>query len=172
MGARTILVDADLRRPRCHQLFSTGLAIGLSDLLASQRPLAEVVNSPVTNLSLLCAGSSTPNPSALLVSQQMRDLLQDLRRRHDCVLVDSAPVMSASDTSALATMVDGVVLVIGQDTPRQAVLESYGRLIHAGARVLGFVFNRVDFNRPQHRSHKQCYRYYNYYAESGSRTDI
>jgi succinoglycan biosynthesis transport protein ExoP len=172
MGMRTVLVDADLRRPQCHQLFSTGSVAGLSDVLAGQSELPEVVNSPTTNLSLLCAGSSTPNPSALLVSQQMRDLLEDLGRQNDCVLVDSAPVLSASDTTALATMVDGVVLVIGQETPRQAVLESYGRLIHAGARVLGFVFNRVDFNRPQHRSHKQYYRYYNYYAEPGSRTNL
>jgi succinoglycan biosynthesis transport protein ExoP len=172
MGVRTVLVDADLRRPQCHQLFSTRSAIGLCDVLAGQSPLVEAVSSPITNLSLLCAGSFTPNPSALLVSQQMRDLLEDLARRHDCVLVDSAPVMSASDTTALATMVDGVVLVIGQDTPRQAVLESYSRLIHAGTRILGFVFNRVDFNRPQHRSHKQYYRYYNYYSESGPRADL
>jgi polysaccharide biosynthesis transport protein len=121
MGARTILVDADLRRPRCHQLFSTGSAAGLSDVLAGQTGLTEVLNSPITNLTLLCAGSSAPNPSALLVSRQMHDLLENLSLQHDCVLVDSAPVMSASDTTALATMVDGVILVIGQDTPRQAV---------------------------------------------------
>jgi Mrp family chromosome partitioning ATPase len=72
--------------------------------------------------------------------------------------------MSASDTTGLATMVDGVVLVIGQDTPRKAVVESYSRLLDAGANMLGFVFNRVDISRPQHRSHKQYYRYYNYYS--------
>jgi len=170
MGARTVLVDADLRRPRCHQLFSIRSTAGLTDVLAGQITLGEGVISPVTNLSLLSAGSSTPNPSALLVSSHMRALLEDLSRQHDCVLVDSAPVMSASDTTALSTMVDGVVLVIGQDTPRQAVVESYGRLIHAGARVLGFVFNRVDFNRPQHRSHKRYYRYSNYYTERNPKT--
>ncbi|HEX4209148.1 MAG TPA: polysaccharide biosynthesis tyrosine autokinase [Candidatus Binataceae bacterium] len=172
MGARTLLVDADLRRPQCHRLFSAESDTGLSDVLVGQTALTGVVSSPVTNLSLLCAGSSTPNPSALLVSTQMRSLLEGLSTQYDCVLVDSAPVLSASDTTALATMVDGVVLVIGQDTPRQAVLESYARLLHAGAHMLGFVFNRVDFNRPQHRSHKQYYRYHNYYAESAVRADL
>jgi polysaccharide biosynthesis transport protein len=166
MGSRTVLVDADLRRPQCHRLFSTESAAGLSDVLAGQSALASAINSPLTNLTLLCAGSPTPNPSALLVSSHMRGLLEALSSQYDCVLVDSAPVMSASDTTALATMVDGVVLVIGQDTPRQAVLESYARLLHAGAHMLGFVFNRVDFNRPQHRSHKQYYRYHNYYSDS------
>lgn len=164
MGSRTVLVDADLRRPQCHRLFSTELATGLSDVLAGQSTLANAILSPVSNLTLLCAGSSTPNPSALLVSSPMRGLLESLGSQYDCVIVDSAPVMSASDTAALATMVDGVILVIGQNSPRQAVLESHARLLHAGANMLGFVFNRVDFNRPQNRSHKQYYRYHNYFA--------
>lgn len=172
MGSRTVLVDADLRRPQCHRLFSTESAAGLSDVLAGQSALASATNSPLANLTLLCAGSSTPNPSALLVSSHMRGLLEVLSGQHDCVIVDSAPVMSASDTTALATMVDGVVLVIGENTPRQAVLESYARLIHAGAHMLGFVFNRVDFNRPQHRSHKQYYRYHNYYSDSQAPTNL
>ncbi|HTT77545.1 MAG TPA: polysaccharide biosynthesis tyrosine autokinase [Candidatus Binataceae bacterium] len=172
MGARTVLVDADLRRPQCHRLFPVDLPAGLTDVLAGQSELTEAINSPVTNLSLLCSGSSSPNPSALLVSPQMRDLLEGLRSRYDCVMVDSAPVMSASDTTALAAMADGVVLVIAQDSPRKAVLESYARLIRAGANMLGFVFNRVDFNRPQHRSHREYYRYHNYYSESAANTDF
>jgi len=166
MGARTLLIDGDLRRPQCHKLFAFASKVGLSDVLAGQHPLNEALKSPAENLTLLCAGSSAPNPSALLISLSMRSLLRTLQAEYDCVFVDSAPVMSASDTTGLATMVDGVVLVVGQDTPRKAVIESYSRLLHAGARMLGFIFNRVDINRPQHRGHKQYYRYSNYYAES------
>jgi capsular exopolysaccharide synthesis family protein len=173
MGTRTLLVDADLRRPQCHRLFPGDAAIGLSDVLAGQSDSGQAAaGSPAPNLTLLCAGTSAPNPSALLVSSVMRDLLDRLSKQYDCVMIDSAPVLSASDTAALATMVDGVVLVVGQDTPRKAVVESYGRLVQAGGRVLGFVFNRVDFNRPQHRSHKQYYRYHTYYSEPAGRIDL
>jgi polysaccharide biosynthesis transport protein len=171
MGARTLLVDGDLRRPQCHRLFASAPSAGLSDVLAGQRTLANALNSPAANLTLLCAGSATPNPSALLISSSMRGLLTTAQGEYDCVMIDSAPVMSASDTTGLATMVDGVVLIIGQDTPRKAVLESYSRLLHAGARMLGFVFNRVDLSRPQHRGHKQYYRYHNYYAEAPRPSD-
>jgi polysaccharide biosynthesis transport protein len=169
MGARTLLIDGDLRRPQCHRLFGAEPAGGLSDVLAGQRFLSDAITKPAANLALLCAGSPAPNPAALLISPSMRGLLGAASAEYDCVLVDAAPVMSASDTTGLATMVDGVVLIIGEDTPRKAVLESHARLLQAGANMLGFVFNRVDINRPQHRTHKQYYRYHNYYTESPRR---
>jgi len=172
MGSRTLLLDADLRRPQCHRLFPSGENTGLGDVLIGHADTATVVRSPAPNLALVDAGTSAPNPSALLVSSHMRELIATLSTQYDCIMVDSAPVMSASDTAVLATMVDGVVLVVAPETPRKAVMESYVRLIQAGACVLGFVFNRVDFDRPQHRSHRQYYRYHNYYTEPGRTADL
>ena len=74
--------------------------------------------------------------------------------------------------NVIETVMGGVVLVVAPETPRKAVMESYVRLIQAGACVLGFVFNRVDFDRPQHRSHRQYYRYHNYYTEPGRTADL
>ena len=85
MGARTLLVDADLRRPQCHHLFGAKTVGGLSDVLAGQQTLGDVIASRRHNLTLLYAGSATPNPSALLISSPMRGLLATRHSQYDCV---------------------------------------------------------------------------------------
>ncbi len=163
MGCRTLLIDADLHRPQCHDLIATEDPIGLSDVLAGQRRFADAVHSSANGVFVIPAGSRAPNPAALLASGAMRELLATLGKAFDHVLIDTAPVLAASETIALATMVDGVVLVIGSETPRKAVLEAYTALRRAGAVVLGFVFNRVDLTLPQHRGYANYPSYEGYY---------
>jgi polysaccharide biosynthesis transport protein len=166
MGCRTLLIDADLHRPQCHDLVATQDPIGLSDVLAGQRRFADAVHSSANGVFVIPAGSRAPNPAALLASGAMRELLVTLGKAFDHVLIDTAPVLAASETIALATMVDGVVLVIGSDTPRKAVLEAYTALRRAGAVVLGFVYNRVDLTLPQHRGYANYPNYEGYYYDA------
>ena len=166
MGCRTLLIDADLHRPQCHDLVATEDPIGLSDVLAGQRRFADAVHSSANGVFVIPAGSRAPNPAALLASGAMRELLVTLGKAFDHVLIDTAPVLAASETIALATMVDGVVLVIGSDTPRKAVLEAYTALRRAGAVVLGFVYNRADLTLPQHRGYTNYPSYEGYYHDT------
>jgi len=162
MGCRTLLIDADLHRPQCHNLIATRDPIGLSDILAGQRGFADGVHSSANGVFVIPAGSRAPNPAALIASRSMRDLLGTLGKAFDHVFLDTAPVLAASETIALATMVDGVVLVVGADARRKAVLDAYAALRRAGAVVLGFVFNRVDLRLPQHRPHSHYPAYESY----------
>ena len=163
MGCRTLLIDADLHRPQCHNLVATQDPIGLSDILAGQRGFADAIHNSASGVFIIPAGSRAPNPAALLVSHSMRELLGTLGQAFDHVFIDSAPVLAASETIALATMVDGVVLVVGADAHRRAVLDAHAALRSAGAVVLGFVFNRVDLRLPQHRPYGGYSPYYEGY---------
>jgi polysaccharide biosynthesis transport protein len=91
----------------------------------------------------------------------MRDLLDDLAKRYDYIVLDSAPVAPVSDSVALSSMVDAVVIVVGAQTPKQIVQNTCTRLNHVGARMLGLVLNRVD------TEHSVGYHYYNHYYSNG-----
>jgi polysaccharide biosynthesis transport protein len=167
MGSRTLLVDADLHRPQCHNLVATEDPIGLSDVLAGRRGFAEAVHSGGNGVFVIPAGTHVPNPAALLVSRSMHELLASFGKAFDHVFIDSPPVLVASETIALSTMVDGVILVIGPKTPKKEVLEAFVTLKRAGAPILGFVFNRIDLRLPQHRGHGKYAAYDRYYYALG-----
>jgi polysaccharide biosynthesis transport protein len=161
-GARVLLIDTDLRKSRCHKVLGFDNYLGLTQILVGQRPFEEVVHkTDHTELSFLGAGPFSPNPSELLASQEMRDLLDDLAKRYDYIVLDSAPVAPVSDSVALSSMVDAVVIVVGAQTPKQIVQNTCTRLNHVGARMLGLVLNRVD------TEHSVGYHYYNHYYSNG-----
>jgi succinoglycan biosynthesis transport protein ExoP len=172
-GARTLLIDADLREPRCHKVLTTDNSLGLSEILvdlassehATQR-LGHKANDGATTegLFFLGAGSPVPNPSELLTSVSMFQLLHELSNQYQFVLLDSAPVAFASDTLGLATMVDGVVVIAGADTPKSAVRAVCRRLSDAGAKIFGVVINRVDASEPAFRNHTSSYAQYSSYV--------
>lgn len=163
-GAKTLLIDADLRRSRCHEALKLDNRLGLSEVLVGRcepEDAIRVIESE--NLSLLSAGSQAPNASELLTSGRMLQLLDWLSRPYEYILIDSAPLISASDTLGIATMADGVVLVAGAHTPKQDVRRATELLSFVGANVLGVVLNRVDFH---HADYKQYSRYYFSYDET------
>ena len=92
-----------------------------------------------------------------LTSARMLEVLQALSGSYEYILLDSAPLMYASDTVGMATMVDGVVLVAGAETPKQSVRRGSERLAFAGANVLGVVLNRVDIHHPDHSEYSRYY---------------
>ena len=161
-GAHVLLIDTDLRKSRCHKVLGFENYLGLTQVLVGQRPVEEVVHqTDHAGLSFLSAGPSSPNPSEFLASDEMRDLLNYLSTRYDYIVLDSAPVIPVTDSVALATMVDGVLLVVGAETPKQMVQTTCTRLNHVGAKILGLVLNGVDTH------HSGGYHYYNHYYSNG-----
>lgn len=165
-GARTLLIDADLRRAKCHESLDTDNTVGLSEVLVGQLAPKDAVRFIENRkLYLLPAGSPAPNPAELLTSQKMFEVLKSLSKKYHYILIDAAPLMHASDTVGIATMTDGVVLVAGAQTPKQIVLRASERLALAGANVLGAVLNRVDITHPDHREYSRYYFSYQEKAE-------
>jgi polysaccharide biosynthesis transport protein len=165
-GAQILLIDTDLRKSRCHKVLGFENYLGLTQVLVGQRPFEEVVHqTEYPGLSFLSAGPSSPNPSELLASDEMRELLHYLGTRYDYVVLDSAPVIPVTDSVALSTMVDGVLLVVGRQTAKQLVQTTCTRLNHVGSKILGLVLNGVG-------SHGHGgYQYYNHYYSYGREED-
>jgi len=160
-GKRVLLIDADLRRPQCHNLFGMDNYFGLTEALTGVRSVEESVQpTGFDNLYLLSSGEMPPNPSELLGSDKMREILAYLGDHYDCIVVDSAPITAVTDAVILSSMVDGVVLVANRGTPRQLVRTALSRIEYARAKVFGVVLNRVDLNHFGYHGYKS--HYYDY----------
>lgn len=166
-GRRVVLVDADLRRARCHELLRCDGRQGLSEVLSGQAELDDVIAcTGVGNLDLLSAGAVPPDPPELLGSVRMDQLLAQLCARYQHVIIDSAPVMPISDSVVLAQHVDGVILVVGRTTSKQVVKRACLRMTDAGAKLLGAVLNRITAHHASYYPYGN-YQYYPYRARDG-----
>jgi succinoglycan biosynthesis transport protein ExoP len=169
-GLKTVVVEADLRRPSLHKLFP-GIADrntpGLSDFLAGNEPLDTVIRpSPVENLSFLFAGRRSPNPAELLASKSFPLLIDALLERFDRVICDSAPINAVSDTLTLISAVQHVCLVVRPEkTPKRAIARACHLVDKAGGKLAGFLLNRVKF---KYGSGRYYYYYYGdkYYGKN------
>ena len=162
-GLKTLIIDADLRRPRVHKAFEQDNARGLSNLLIDQVPLEELVrDTSVPNLQVLTSGPIPPNPSELLHSPEFRALCALLRERYDRVIFDSPPLGAVSDPLILSRMVDGMMLVLmfGK-TRRELLRRSIEQLVTVGAPLMGCVLNNIDTSRANYYG----YTYYRYNYE-------
>ena len=161
LGSPVLVIDADLRRPRCHTLLKMENSAGLADLLTGQIDLDEAIRStPAENLFLISAGAVPPNPAELLGSKRMHELLQQLRTRFEFILIDSSPVMAVSDAVFLSTMVDGTLLVVSGRTPKPLVRKTRTRLTMPHTKLLGVLLNRVDVRAREYGSHYSRYSHY------------
>jgi capsular exopolysaccharide synthesis family protein len=161
-GLKTVIVDADLRRPVQHEIFETPNLGGLTDWLCS--PELEIKSylrkTRVENLQLLTSGVLPPHPAEMLGSQRMGQLLASLIELADVVIYDSPPVLAVTDAAVLANRVDGVVLVIkAKQTRVDAARQAISVLQQAGANLLGGVLNQVSKKR-------RGYYYQGYYSPS------
>ncbi|SFI55992.1 MULTISPECIES: polysaccharide biosynthesis tyrosine autokinase [Microbacterium] len=144
-GQKVVLVDADLRRPVLSTLFALPDGAGLTDVLAGRAEYADVVHTGDVsgNLTLLMAGRIPPNPSEVLGSQRMRDLLAVLRE-DATVIVDSPPTIPVTDAAVLSTAADGVLLVVSAGrTTYEMMHKALENVAKANGRVLGVVLNKV-----------------------------
>ena len=150
MGRHVLLVDADLRRPRLHQLFTLDAKRGLSTLLqqggVSPQPLATCVQQTVVpGLSLLASGPSSVASCNLLYSREFPELLQELKKEYEFVLIDTPPVLQVADARVIGRFADGIILVVraGQ-TARSAAAAAHERLDAVRANVVGLILNDWD----------------------------
>ena len=162
LGTKVIIVDADLRRPRQNVLFSYKSADGLTDALLNGISESSLQSTKIENLSVLTSGRKLPpNPTDLLSSQIMRELLKQLSTQADLILVDSPPVLNIADTVALSSSVDGVLFVLEAGITRQAAAQqALTNLNNVGANLVGVVLNSV----PKHAM--GSYNYYQEYSQS------
>lgn len=161
-GMRTIVVEADLRRPSLHRIFpdlADRNTPGLSDFLAGNEPLDSVIRaSPIKNLSFILAGRQPPNPAELLASKAFPLLITTLLERFDRIICDSAPINAVSDTLTLFAAVQHVCLVLRPEkTPKRAIARACHLVEKAGGKLAGVILNRVRFKYGSGR-----YYYYHY----------
>ena len=164
LGDRTLLVDADLRKPGIGRALSLtdGKYAGLSSYLAgvSSLELVTVPHPAITNLAAIPTGPIPPNPADLLSSRRLSEALATLRREYKFIVIDSPPVMAATDPVILSVLADGVLLVVRSgETPKDAFLRARELLAGVKCRLLGVVLNAVDSSSPDYY---YSYRYYPY----------
>ncbi len=169
-GGRVLLIDGDLRKPEVASTLGLSGTKGLSGILTGAHGFDASVESSelAPNLWTLPAGQYPSNPSELLSSATMEQLLAGLRHCFDYLVIDSPPVLLVTDAIVLSKFVDGVVLVVESGvTPSGALLRAYKTLESAGARVLGTVLNKVDLRYDGYYGcvYKNYHRYY--YRDQG-----
>jgi capsular exopolysaccharide synthesis family protein len=164
LGDKTVLVDADLRKPGVGRLLNlgTGKYAGLSSYLAgvSTLDLVTVPHPAIPNLAAIPTGPLPPNPADLLSSHKLADAITELRTKYKFVVIDSPPIMAATDAVILSVQADGVLLVVRSgETPKEAFTRTRDLLISVKSRLLGVVLNAVDASAPDYY---YSYRYYPY----------
>lgn len=164
-GQKVLLIDADLRRPTMARLMIENGAPGLSNILAGLCSEEEAIRQQLhPNLDLLFSGEIPPNPSELLGSARMEQLMSHLSERYDYILVDTPPITIVSDACIVASGMDGVLFVVRQDhSNRDAVGRGVNQLKIAGAKLLGFVLNGAK-EQPGGYYHYRSEKYYESYG--------
>ena len=171
-GKRTLLVDADMRKPRVNKVFDLDRKGGLCTIISGDKTFEEVVRKDVFyGLDVLTSGSIPVNPAELLESQSFHRVIEDLKTRYDIIVFDSPPLNPVNDAIAIATIVDGVVLVVNIDsTPRDVFKMSSKRLTNPSINFLGPIVNKFDMEKRKRFKKYQDQLYYEkaYYEESNS----
>lgn len=164
LGDRTLLLDADLRKPGVGRVLNLaeGEYAGLSSYLAgvSSLELVTIPHPAIPNLAAIPTGPLPPNPADLLSSHRMADAIAELRTKYKFIVIDSPPIMAATDAVILSVQADGVLLVVRSgETPKEAFTRARDLLVSVKCRLLGVVLNAVDSNAPDYY---YSYRYYPY----------
>lgn len=166
LGRRVLLVDADLRRPNCAKQLGIRPRQSLNDYLQGRAEVDDVIlETSVPGLSLVAGGCSPHVASDLLSSPRLATLLAQAAERYDHIVIDSPPSLALSDARVVARLVEAVILVVSGATERAALLRTKQAFDQAGARLLGFVMNRVDLSHP----HYDYYRAYGYGGDAGEK---
>lgn len=158
-GLNVLLIDGDLRKPTAHYTFRLENHTGLTNVLTRQSQLGQAVQSTeVPNLYVLTSGPIPPNPSELLASKQMGEVLAEMKERFDIVIFDTPPILAVADAQILANQVDASLLVVSSSkTEKDAALKAKELLTQAKSKLLGAVLN----NRKMEEGN-----YYYYYGSN------
>jgi len=168
-GSKTLLLDCDMRRPKLHRLFGIERSIGgVSNILVGSASMDDtIVHTRIKDVDLIPSGPIPPNPSEILGSHHMKQLIEQARIRYERIIIDSPPITAVTDAVILSSFVDGVVVVIrAGDTHRQFIRNGLAQLRAVNARILGAVLNAVEMGRDSYYYYQY---YYYYYGEDGER---
>ena len=155
-GKRVIIIDADMRKPTQHKLTKLNNTEGLSTFLLKKSGVDSINHLTINdvNLDVLTSGPVPPNPSEMLASSSMDETLKAFEDFYDYVIIDTPPLLAATDAQVLASISDATLLVVDiKKSKRRQIIEAKRRLDHVGARLLGVIMNKID-------SHKDTYYYY------------
>jgi capsular exopolysaccharide synthesis family protein len=173
---KVLLIDADLRKPALHRLLSANgnggspgaKRRGLSNYLTGASGIEEIIQeSGVENLQVMFSGPIPPNPSELLASNRMRQLLETVGKHYDRIIIDAPPATGFADALILGHYADGVILIntLGK-THREALRIFRKNLVNVGGRLIGSIVNKLDVRSRYGGYYYQYYRYYRYYSYS------
>ncbi len=167
LGRPTLLIDADMRRPNCAKQLGVNAEYGLSDYLQGLAEFGQVVSeTPIMDLSLIAAGRLHSTASDLLYSPRLRSLLQQAGEGFQHVVIDSPPSLVLSDARTISRLVEGVILVVSDETDRGALSRTKRTFDEAGVRFLGFVMNRVDLDHLDYGYYRNYGYNYSYSKDS------
>ena len=170
-GARVLLIDADMRRPKAHEFFAVSREPGLSNVLVGNAKASEAVRrTPNTNLWMLPCGKLPPNPAELLGSARFQEFIESLNEHFDWVIIDSPPVMAVTDAGVLAHWAMGVVFVVGSEmTNKWTARNALEQLDAARPNYLGAILNKVEVRKnPYFYAKHYRKEYQKYYTQSGA----
>lgn len=161
---KVLLIDGDLRKPTVHYTFETNNAIGLSTLITNQAESKQVIKpTEIKNLDIITSGPIPPNPSELLGSNNMENIITDLLEYYDVIIIDTPPVLAVTDAAILSKITDGTILVTNvANNNKNHLLKTKEVLVKANANILGVILNNVKNGK------KDDYYYYNYYGEKNN----
>jgi capsular exopolysaccharide synthesis family protein len=168
-GQKVLMVDGDLRRPQVAGIFEVEPTVGLTTVLIGAIDFEDAVQeSSVENMRVLASGAVPPNPSELLQSRAMTEIVERARKEYDVIVIDAPPLLPVTDAALLASQADGALIVVRHSkTTRDQLRHSMERLAAVDARALGLVFNMVPVRRGGTR-HGYGYGYgYGYAPEPG-----
>ncbi|CUQ11547.1 Tyrosine-protein kinase YwqD [Turicibacter sanguinis] len=166
IGKKVLIIDGDLRRPRLHTYLNVSNVKGLSNVLTHQATLEEAMKETVLDIQVLTCGPIPPNPSELLNSNRLKQLLVELKSQFDIILIDTPPVGVVTDAAILSTLVDGTLIVVAShQTESDQAVRAMKLLNNVGARILGSVLTKV----PADRKGYYGYQYYEYTQEHESK---
>ena len=159
---KTLIIDADLRKPRIHSVFNANKYPGMIDYLFGQAKLEEIMRpTEIENLHYIPSGTIPPNPSEMISSKPMQDFLSEMRKRYDLVIVDSAPIIAVTDSEILAALVDATIMVVSAEKTELDLMEKASELIKRGSSsFIGAVLNNFTYKS----GYGSYYKYYYYYS--------
>jgi succinoglycan biosynthesis transport protein ExoP len=164
LGAKVLIIDADLRKPNLHRMFGLDNTIGLSNLLTSTVRKDDLPGmfrkSKYENVTVLTSGTIPPNPADLLSSPRMALILNSLCKRYDLIIIDAPPIVGLSDAPILSRLAEGTLMVIStKQVTRKSAKAALKRLRSAGANVVGAAMARFSVDK---FDYNYAYKYMNY----------
>ena len=152
-GAKVCIIDCDLRRPNIHRLFDENAAPGMSNYLVGMASIDEVIrHAGESNLDYICAGDIPPNPAELLGSEKFVQLIGELEKKYEYIIVDTCPVNIVTDTAILSKIIPEVIMV--------ALRDAVNQLEFAGAKIIGFILNGVEYTYKGGYKYRYGRKYY------------